>query len=276
MTNAPHPWPGFLPPQSWRGADMFYVAKKLGLSANLRLCMDAGDAASLPAASNKWLDLSGNGYDFFRGTTNGADATDPTINGTAGQRSSGEYLSFDGGDLLTYDAVNETWVQNLHKDSALFTLATWLYPGSIGTNMGLFGTSGNNANNVGIDFNLTSTGTINMVVRNGSGVNSLALPGAGAGLLNVTAWNFCAISINEAAGTSVCFVNGGASAPNSTYTSPSASNASFTAQIGTRGNNALPVVNGSRLAAFVAWEGRFLSVEEINALFAASRGRFGV
>src|SRR5688572_10725967 len=103
------------------------ILNGLGLTANLKLCLDAGDNLSAPAAATSWLDRSGNGYDFFRGTTSGADATDPTFNGTPGELSAAEYWSFDGGDFFRYDTTNETWMQNLHKNNALLSFFCWLY-----------------------------------------------------------------------------------------------------------------------------------------------------
>ena len=56
---------------------------ELSLNSNLVLCLDAGDANSY-TSGQKWLDRSGNGYDFFLGTTDSVQASDPTFNGTPG------------------------------------------------------------------------------------------------------------------------------------------------------------------------------------------------
>lgn len=257
--------------------DMRTVLRKLGLTTNLKLCLDAGHETSLPAASTKWLDLSGNGYDFFLGTTIGADATDPTINGTAGKRSSGEYLSSDGGDLLTYDTTNETWMQNIHKDSAIFTIAAWWWVPSFASTNRLAGTRAGSNSNIGFAFSTSiTTGTLALVVSNGSGtaaldLNSVATPNTGA-------WNFVAVSLNEATGANgaILQINGAQELFTSTYASPSASSATYTMQIGAAGNSAGPLANTSRLASFMAWEGVALDAAQLRALYQATRSKFGV
>ena len=48
----------------------------LGLTTNLKLCLDAGDLASVASGSQtKWLYVSGGGYDFFRGTDGTSQAS---------------------------------------------------------------------------------------------------------------------------------------------------------------------------------------------------------
>jgi len=129
------------------------AARKLGLSSSLKLCLDAGDAASAPSSPTKWLDLSGNGYDFNLGADGTHPGTDePTLNGTPGQ--AGTYFGFDDSDFFTCDAANEAWMQNLHKDNALLTIVSWVYPtedGGAGVN-GLFGTGGNSSSQTGVRF----------------------------------------------------------------------------------------------------------------------------
>jgi hypothetical protein len=261
------------PRPTWRGAPMLYTVRKLGLTANLRLCLDAGDDASY-ASGQPWLDTSGNGYDFFRGADGSATGTDPTFNGTAGGRSSSEYWSFDGGDYFTYDTTNETWMQNLHKDSALFTIVTWWYRASTDTSS-IMGTNGGGAN-VGTGFHL---------IHN-SGPVLLRCLNATAAALDVTlstvtvpatTWAMLALSINEAAGAAggTWFCNGASETFNAAYSSPASGNASQTLQIGARGGGNNPAVSGSRCASFLAWEGRALTIGEIQALFQATRGRFG-
>ena len=44
------------------------MLRRLGLTNGLKLCLDAGDANSY-TSGEPWLDTSGNGYDFNRGTT---------------------------------------------------------------------------------------------------------------------------------------------------------------------------------------------------------------
>jgi len=95
-----------------------------GLTSGLQLALDAGDTNSYSGSGQSWLDTSGNGYDFFRGITGGANSDDPTFNGTSGGISINEYWSFDGDDFFIYDSANETWMNNLHKNNAQWS---WLF-----------------------------------------------------------------------------------------------------------------------------------------------------
>lgn len=261
-----------LPHQTWRGADLLYVLRKLGLTSNLRLCLDAGDAESY-SSGQSWLDRSGNGYDFFRGADGSATGSDPTFNGTAGGRSSAEYWSFDGGDYFTYDTTNETWMQNLHKNNALFTLLMWWYVTS-GDTLALWGSNGGAG----------STGTGMHIYHSASAlrfrvVNATAtVLDTTSGLTIPTGWVMIGLSVDEAAGASggLWFCNGNTETFDTTYSSPSSGNASNTMQIAARGNASNPSANGTRCAQFMAWEGRALTLGEIQAVFQVTRSRFGV
>ncbi|TIX10905.1 MAG: hypothetical protein E5V41_28065 [Mesorhizobium sp.] len=251
------------------------VLTTLGLTTNLKLCLDAADGNSLPAASTKWLDTSGGGYDFFRGTTAGADATDPTINGTADGRTSSEYLSFDGGDYLTYDTTNETWMTNIHKDNAKWTVAIWAWYGSAASN-GIGGTSGNNVASVGFHFGMSGGQKWFAAINNGSGV--VALQNIMVATLATGSWVFAVSSLDEAVGANghILGVNSTFELFSSTYSSPSAAGATNTMQIGSRGNAQVPLVNTSRMAAMAMWEGTALTQAQLDGIFQATRKRFGV
>jgi Concanavalin A-like lectin/glucanases superfamily len=243
--------------------------RKLGLTSSLQLCLDARDKDSF-TSGQKWLDRSGNGYDFFVGADGSATATDPTFTGVAGMPSA--YFGFDGGDYFTYDTTDETWMQNIHKDNAAFTLATWFYPGASGTIQCLAGTNGV-SNAVGFDWRVNATPNLALFIRAGGGVTPLNR--ASTAQASSGAWNFLAVSVDEAAGTGEMVVNGVAQSIATTYTTPSASNAAFTMQIGAGGNNALPVLNAGRLAAFAGWS-RSLTASELSAVFNETRQSFGV
>lgn len=57
--------------------DAMEIATNLGLTTNLKLCLDAGSITSVVPDATKWLDLSGNGYDFFLGAAITDESTDP-------------------------------------------------------------------------------------------------------------------------------------------------------------------------------------------------------
>lgn len=252
-------------------ADLLTVVRKLGLSTGLKLCLDAGDSDSYTSGQS-WLDRSGNGYDFFLGATNSVTTDDPTFNGTAGRRSSSEYFSFDGGDIFQYDSANETWMNNLHKDNAKFTLVGMFYLPDTTTTQGLFSTA--RGNNADTGFSTYVAGTaVGFNVRTGSAsaisaVNVTTLPTS-------SAWNFIGLTVDEAAGTGFWCVNGSEDTFTSTYTSPSSGSATGTLRIGSRRTDSL-LVSGSRIASAAMWEGVAIDASQMRALFQATRGKFAI
>lgn len=253
-------------------ADMLAVIKRLGLTSGLKLCLDAGDAASYDAAvqTARWLDVAGSGYDFYRGTSAVGDAAEPAFNGTAGKRSSGEYFSFDGGDYFTYDTTNETWMQNIHKDNAQFTFLAWVYFASNASNAAVCGTD--RSSSTGFHFRLSTGGVVQYFVQNaGSVVLAVNRGGYTTGVWILMGW-----SVDEPAGVHHNIRNYAVDTASASYSSPSASNASNTLQIGAAGNAALKALSGNRIASLMFWEGRALSPGEMRAFFLATRGKFGV
>ncbi|MES0134523.1 hypothetical protein NKJ88_06105 [Mesorhizobium sp. M0016] len=244
----------------------------LGLSTNLRLCLDAGDAVSLPAASTKWVDLSGNGYDFFRGATIGAETSDPTINGTPGGLSSAEYLSFDGGDYLKYDTTNETWMENCHKAGAKFTFFGWFNFSGFSATQRLCGNSiSSNAANTGTRWNMTTTTQQLFISRAGGQVLAFV-----ANHGSPTGWQCLAVSIDAAGNAGIMMQNGAFTTGTATYATPSTGASTEGFCVCAAGNGDGPLLAGGRCAGFMAWEGRALTQAEITSLFTSTRGRFGV
>tara|TARA_Y100001963_G_C6792809_1_gene456635 strand:- start:779 stop:1624 length:846 start_codon:yes stop_codon:yes gene_type:complete len=253
------------------------------LATNLKLCLDAGDENSYSGSGTKWLDTAGSGYDFFRGSTNSASTDDPTFNGTAGDISDSEYWSFDGGDYFQYDTSNESWMNNLHKDNADFTIATFLYT-SGGLEGGICGTMAATWANVGFNLILTTSNTINFRVARGA-----HSPEAFAGVtsttaLNTSAWNFVAISIDEATGSGGGFFyqNGAynqvssSDTFNAAYSSPSSSSATYAFNIGAVGNGAEKMQNTIRMGGLMIWEGGALTKANLDTLWAEMRGRYNL
>lgn len=246
----------------------------LGLTTGLQLALDAGDANSYTSGQS-WLDTNGNNCDFFLGADGSATASDPTFTGTPGGLSSEEYWAFDGGDYFTRAAANDAWINNLHKGSAAFTLAGYIWPGSLAVLATLFGTNGQNTANIGVDLLIAATtGNIGARCR-AAGVLALNQNGSA---IPVSAWSFFAWSQNEAGGAGASFlqVNSTVTTFNGVYTTPSASDATYTAQIGAAGNAVNPLRSGSRLPLFMAWEGAALTQAQLLAVFNATRGRFGI
>lgn len=133
-----------VPPALHRhGTSLINTIRNLGLTSGLQVCLDAGDANSY-SSGQVWGDLSGNGYDFNRGTGSGSDGADPTFNGTAGRQSSGEYWSGDGGDYFTYDSAIETWMQSLGKSGQSVSVFAHAYIAA-DTDATIFGTNSDTA-----------------------------------------------------------------------------------------------------------------------------------
>lgn len=245
----------------------------LGLTDNLRLCLDAGDSASYGGSGQKWVDRSGNGFDFFVGADVSATATDPTFTGSAGGISSGEYWAHDAGDYFTYDSTNETWMNNLHKAGAQYTIAAWVYLGNATTVQRICGTTAATAANAGVSFDVSVAGVPNVAVRK-SGSSQFIVPSSIS--IPAAAWRFVAVSFSDTLSTCRFRVNSALAFTSGGYTGASTANATNTMQISAGGLASSPLTSGSRLAMFAAWEGLRLSQDQEAALFTSTRARFGV
>ena len=119
------------------------ILQKLGLTTNLKLCLDVADGRSYPGSGTTLFDLSGGGYDFVFG--DGATSTTyPTFGG-------GTYLSGDGGDYLTYDSASETWMNDFAKAGAAISLIGIVHvPSDAATD--IFATDGNTPAERGFEF----------------------------------------------------------------------------------------------------------------------------
>lgn len=253
---------------------LFQAITAAGLTSNLQLCLDAGDAASYTSGT-KWLDRSGNGYDFFLGTDGTTDA--PTLNGGAGNR--GAYWS-GVTKYFTYDTTNEVWMQNLHKDNAAFTCIYIMY--AAGTNPAAFGTSdGTVATNIGVSFYVASTSPPKIYVANGTGGAALEVNGDTTPAAN--AYHMVGVSLNEAtgAGGGFLYTDGAynqvsaSDTFNSAYSSPSASSATYKMNVAALGNGGTPLSANERLGAIAIWSSA-LTKANLDSIFALQRARYGI
>lgn len=238
----------------------------LGLTTNNKLCLDAADPNSY-SGGQKWLDVSGGGYDFFLGADATASSTDPLF------ISKKQGFQFDGGDYFLYDTTPESWMDNIHKDNAVFAILAWIYnpapsfQGIIG-NMTL-------TTEVGFAFHC-GAGVPTFTVVNGSGIAcNLSFTSAP---ITTARWSMVALTLTEAtgAGGAIGFCSGATHALTSTYTSPSASAGTNSLAIGAQKAGAAFLPNGARVAMLAMWEATALTVTNLNAIFNATRGRFGV
>lgn len=260
----------------WADRDFFEILAGLNLTDGLKVVLDAGDGASYTSGQS-WLDLAGSGYDFFRGADGSATSTDPTFNGSAGGLSSSEYFSFDGGDYFTYDSANETWMNNLHKSGAKFTVMMWVNLAAIGGGGTFFSTSRANTADVGVIIRMAGgDGRPVLQVFSGGGTVHTSVP---IGALTTSTWQLLGMSLDTSDGTSGSkfFIDGTTETFSGSYSSPSSAAATYTAKIGADGaTTGGRLASGSRVAGVMAWEGVALSGDQMTNVFTATRDRFGV
>jgi len=272
-----------MPQQMMFSASTFPTLKNvlvnLGLTTNLKLCLDSGDISGY-VSGQSWLDTSGGGYDFFRGADINASTDDPTFNGVSGSVTKNEYFSYDGGDFFQYDTTNESWMDNLHKNNAIFSIVAFYYQDADLDQSAFFTTAQDNTE-IGINFSHQASGggTFNLNVPNG--VPGFALSVTGATDPADTAWHMASCSLNEATGAAGGFLyldgayNQVAASDTftSTYTTPSAAAATRTARIGWLVS---PDSAGQRIACIGVWEGTALTKANMDSIWAAMRSRFGL
>jgi len=246
---------------SWKG-----IIDTSGVGTNLVLCLDAGNADSY-TSGQKWLDQTANGYDFDLGAGSGASTDDPTYNGTPGDESATEFWSFDGGDLFTYDTTNETWMNDMHQDSASFTIGGWFYPGTTADDHNWFGTG---AGISGIAVKTFASGTSRINVYNSS---TSILEETSTAAIADSAWHFFLLTIDEAAGTGFWYFDGAEETFTSTYGTADTGASANPMEIGGRPGSGSPdkLLSGDRMAGFFAWD-TALTVAEADTLWTAMNG----
>ena len=253
-----------------------------GFSTNLKVVLDAGAADSY-TSGQKWLDLAGSGYDFFRGVSASAASDDPTHNGTAGDLSDAEYFSFDGGDHFVYDSTNESWMNDMHKDNAAWTMCIWMYRTTDSDNAFVCTASGHPA--VGLNWyqDGASPGRINLAVTNGSDYTLAETRTSDGGGLELDEWQMVSVSLNEATGSGggILQVNdaGGATSNtfDSSYSSPSTSASTQQFQLGAfYSGPSVRMKSGGRYGGFFVWGGTALSAANITSVFDATKARWGI
>lgn len=269
----------FAAPSAFRkGSSLINEVSNLGLTTGLKSCLDAGDANSYDGSSQTWADLSGGGYSVYRGTGSGSDGSDPTFNGVAGRQSASEYWTFDGtADYFTLNQANPAWVENLHKNNAIWGFACWLYVGASlpAAACVLFGDNASAASQTGVSAFIRSDGTLRVTITNSSG--GAALTVTSAATVNLNSWNFLACELREGAGTGSLTVNATQLDVTSTYSSPSAGAATYTWTIGNDGSpdvGTAYIPSGYRLANIALWESSVPTKAQLLSLRSATAGKF--
>ncbi len=254
---------------------MITALTELGLTTNLKLCLDAGDASSYTSGQT-WTDVSANGFDFYRGSDATTETTDPTFNGVAGGRSSKENFTFDGGDRFVQTAGSApAWVNNMHKDNALFTVLTWANLTGTGPE-GLLGTS-TLSNPPGFNISRSTPGALLVGAYDAGGATIRTF--ATDDLIEANKWQFLGITLNEPGGAGNSYANIGESfkTANGAYTAPAATDAPGKLTLGVKSiAGTHPLNAGSKIAAMMIWEGTCLTQTQIRSIYHRTRTRFGV
>jgi hypothetical protein len=249
----------FRPNKSFRA-----IIDDLGLSTGLQLCLDAGDIASYPGSGQTWTDRSSSSSHFLVGATAGAEASDPTFNGIAGNLTESEFWSFDGGDWFTVaTAANPAWIESFHKAGARFTVIAWVFIPVISAFYPIFGNNQDDLLQVGVNFWFRTTNEIKMGVNDGSGVE--AWSHATTEQITATGWHFAAFSVSDGA-TGFFQLDGVQESAAVAFATPSAASASFRTEIGSSGGSSSTFDNNTRLGSFMMWN-RALSAAEMMSLY---------
>ena len=103
-------------------------------------------------------------------------------------------------------------------------------------------------------------------------------------VMGVDAWHLFGVSIDEATGAGGGFLFkdgdydqvGSADTFDATYTSPSASNATYTLEIGATEQGNRKLASGSRVAGVMVWEGGIITKANMVTLWNAQKDRFGL
>lgn len=257
------------PPVLMRSDNFYTMQQRLNLTGNLQIVLDAGDRTSYSGAGDTWTDLAPAATNFAR-----TGASSPTFNGTAGNKSANEYFSFDSADWWTKSTANAAWIDNIHKDNAVFSLAAIIHVPSFASTISVCGTSGGGAG-TGFHLLITTGGLLNLVALN-AGVAVINV-NSGAAVLTAGAWNYIGLALDESVGATGLDwnINGVTAQSDSTFTAPAAGAASQTMQIGARGNGNLPLLANSRLGCIAMWSSK-RTAGQLEQVRNAIRPRFGI
>lgn len=251
---------------------LYNIISDAGLLTNLVLCLDAGDLASYDGSSQTWTDRAASNH-FFRGTTSGSEATDPTFNGVAGAKSASEYFSSDGGDLFKESSAL-TFADAWHKNNGAFTmLALYWIGASKSASTALFNNTGQVGTGApGVGMLVTSSRTLRLfhaIDDTGTAQNITTTATA-----TLSSWNFLAAAFDEATTNADLVVNGTAENFTPTASTATAAKASSN-RIGSTADAATnDFESGERIACFAAWSTKLTAAQIATIYTALKANRF--
>lgn len=247
------------------------IANRLSQLTSFNLALDAGAINSYDGSSQTWTDpVAAN--NVYRGTTSGAEATDPAFVGSAGSLSAGTYFQFDGGDLFK-EASALTFSDNWHKNNGACTLLALVYIGAAhASSSRVFSNSGSNAvSGTGIDLSINASRQLvfghayDNVVTSESKTTTAVLP--------LNSWSMIAACYDEATTALDLIINSTAESFVTTASTSTVAKGSSN-RIGAADDTAnKPMLNGERLMLFGAWSRKLTTanIAEFYTLLKAER-----
>jgi hypothetical protein len=272
------------PPAPYKAPTALYdVLKHLGLTSSLTWLVDAGDAASNTMGQTMGQ-IPGGAPSIFLGNDATTDSLrDPTPVGVTGRQSIGEYWSSTCSNSASaanrLGIADGAWMQNMHKDNALFTFAGVFQRdntdgavifASYATAIGAIGID------IGVSQSISGLGADHPAIDVGNGSGTAWASQAGAAALTVARNTpfFYGLALDEAAGTALFQVNGSQATVSGTYTSPSAGSAGF--PLGVLQGPRAQVTGSTALIFNSAHWTRALSATELMNLYTAQKVKFGI
>lgn len=264
-------------------SSLYDIIRANGLTSNLKTALDIGDIQSYKSGQNIF-DRSVLHYKYLRGADNTATTDDPTFNGTLGLQSANEYLSFDGGDYISYDATGAPWIEqwmlDLAKTGSLSCFGICYLNNTVSPTY-LFSTRGSLNSDYGVSIGAVSSFglmklNISWTMTSGG---PAGLGSAGPTISSTGLYVFGASSTVDGAGNHsyVIHVNGTNYTASGNLGSTLASNDAVNApKIFARGDAGAKAPSGSRLYALAVWQGRMLSTTDFTNLWNGMHTRFGI
>jgi len=229
---------------------------------NLQLWLDVGNAASYSGSGADWLDLTSNGFDYFRGEDSGG-TNGPTYN--AGPPA---YFSYNGTTNWNDQqaAYSGSIMRTLGRSNQPFTIEWWVYASANGYLQASIQAGGNN----GSAFDLTGS----LQLRANSYPTGGTLT-ASTGLTSAT-WTQLVFAGQYDGSTTSTFYKNAASAGSGTINNSWGSGDSdVTCGLMGRAIFGGFAGNGTRVAIVRIYDA-ILTQQQVDQNFQANRGRFGI
>lgn len=262
-----------------RGTSLINTLSNLGLLTNLKGCYDFADSNCYSGSGQTINDLSGQGNNIFNGSSSSNTAQDMVFNGVAGRMSASEYFERNATTgFATLGGTVPAWMNAVHKDGGKISIVQWTKTPSGTYGIGSFTTylvidGSGTTQYPGFTFGVSGgfpapLGYPHFAATDNSG-GSVGYFSGTAVVPNTGEWMFSGCAISEAAGTAVIQINSTVYSGSISYSSPSTSNAGGALGMGPSGAS----IHQKNAIAF--WD-ESIGADGLNAIFNATRGRFGV